>query len=123
MLAIVVLGGMGSQLGVAHAALTLIGGFELFRGFDQYRMLVFGLAMVLLALTNALSYYGIATHRLAFTLPLLISTLGTLAAIATIHATLATVVRIMVVGNSVAVLAVALSLVIQRNTAGRRSTV
>ena len=47
-LAIVVLGGMGSQLGVALAALTLIGGFELFRGFDQYRMLVFGMAMVLL---------------------------------------------------------------------------
>jgi len=26
----------------------MIGGFELFRGLDQYRMLVFGLAMVLL---------------------------------------------------------------------------
>ena len=35
-LAIVVLGGMGSQLGVALAALTMIGGFELFRGLDQY---------------------------------------------------------------------------------------
>jgi len=46
-LAIVVLGGMGSQLGVALAALTMIGGFELFRGLDQYRMLVFGVAMVL----------------------------------------------------------------------------
>jgi branched-chain amino acid transport system permease protein len=45
-LAIVVLGGMGSQLGVALAAVAMIGGFELFRGFDQYRMLVFGLAMV-----------------------------------------------------------------------------
>ena len=42
-LAIVVLGGMGSQLGVALAALAMIGGFELFRGLDQYRMLVFGL--------------------------------------------------------------------------------
>ena len=31
-LAIVVLGGMGSQLGVALAALAMIGGFELFRG-------------------------------------------------------------------------------------------
>ena len=41
-LAIVVLGGMGSQLGVALAALAMIGGFELFRGLDQYRMLVFG---------------------------------------------------------------------------------
>ena len=45
-LAIVVLGGMGSQLGVAIAATAMLGGFELFREFDQYRMLVFGAAMV-----------------------------------------------------------------------------
>jgi branched-chain amino acid transport system permease protein len=45
-LAIVVLGGMGSQLGVAIAALVMIGGFELFRGFEQYRMLIFGVVMV-----------------------------------------------------------------------------
>jgi branched-chain amino acid transport system permease protein len=45
-LAIVVLGGMGSQLGVAVAAFVMIGGFELFREFEQYRMLVFGFAMV-----------------------------------------------------------------------------
>ncbi len=45
-LAIVVLGGMGSQLGVAVAAAVMLGGFELFREFDQYRMLVFGAAMV-----------------------------------------------------------------------------
>ncbi|MEG6509291.1 high-affinity branched-chain amino acid ABC transporter permease LivM [Methyloligella sp. 2.7D] len=58
-LAIVVLGGMGSQLGVAIAAAVMIGGFEALRhtdslqlifgqGFDPalYRMLFFGLAMV-----------------------------------------------------------------------------
>ena len=45
-LAIVVLGGMGSQIGVAVAAAVMLGGFELFREFAQYRMLVFGLAMV-----------------------------------------------------------------------------
>lgn len=45
-LAIVVLGGMGSQVGVAIAALVLIGGTELFRELEIYRMLVFGLAMV-----------------------------------------------------------------------------
>jgi branched-chain amino acid transport system permease protein len=45
-LAIVVLGGMGSQLGVAVAATVMLAGFELFRGFEQYRMLVFGAAMV-----------------------------------------------------------------------------
>jgi branched-chain amino acid transport system permease protein len=45
-LAIVVLGGMGSQIGVAIAALVMIGGFELFREFAQFRMLIFGAAMV-----------------------------------------------------------------------------
>jgi branched-chain amino acid transport system permease protein len=59
-LAIVVLGGMGSQLGVALAALTMIGGFELFRGLEQYRMLVFGLAMVLIMIWRP---RGIIGHR------------------------------------------------------------
>jgi branched-chain amino acid transport system permease protein len=45
-LAIVVLGGMGSQIGVAVAAFAMIGGFELFREFAQARMLLFGCAMV-----------------------------------------------------------------------------
>jgi branched-chain amino acid transport system permease protein len=45
-LAIVVLGGMGSQIGVAVAALAMLGGFELFREFAQFRMLIFGAAMV-----------------------------------------------------------------------------
>ena len=45
-LAIVVLGGMGSQLGVVLAALVMIGGSELSRSFADYRMLVFGLGLV-----------------------------------------------------------------------------
>lgn len=95
------------------------------RAFDAAQPLVvaYGLAMVLLALTNALTYYGIATHRLAFTVPLLICTLGTLAAIAALHSTLQSVVEIMVVGNLIAVLAVAVSLIAQRNTTRRRSVV
>ena len=83
----------------------------------------YGVAMVLLALTNSLTFYGIATHRLAFTVPLFICTLGTLAAIVTFHPTLATVVEIMVVGNFAAALAVTISLLFQRNSIGRRSTV
>jgi len=59
-LAIVVLGGMGSQLGIVLAAVTMIGGFELFRGLDQYRMLVFGLAMVLLMVWRP---RGLIGHR------------------------------------------------------------
>jgi branched-chain amino acid transport system permease protein len=58
-LAIVVLGGLGSQIGVVISAIVMIGGFEAFRNLDflravfgnefdpaQYRMIVFGLAMV-----------------------------------------------------------------------------
>ncbi len=60
-LSIVVLGGMGSQVGVAIAAIAMIGGTEIMRDLDflkyifgptfdptQYRMLLFGLAMVLI---------------------------------------------------------------------------
>ncbi len=60
-LAIVVLGGMGSQFGVALAAVVMVGGTEILRelaflkdifgaGFDPslYRMLIFGFAMVVM---------------------------------------------------------------------------
>ena len=60
-LSIVVLGGMGSQIGVAVAAVAMIGGTEIMRDLDflkyffgsdfdptQYRMLLFGFAMVLI---------------------------------------------------------------------------
>ena len=46
-LAIVVLGGLGSQLGTALAAIVMIGGAELFRELATYRMLIFGLALVI----------------------------------------------------------------------------
>jgi branched-chain amino acid transport system permease protein len=60
-LAIVVLGGMGSQIGVALAAVIMIGGTEILRELDwtkrifgdafdpaQYRMLIFGFGMVVM---------------------------------------------------------------------------
>ena len=60
-LSIVVLGGMGSQIGVAIAAIVMIGGTEIMRDLDflkrifgqtfdptQYRMLIFGFAMVVI---------------------------------------------------------------------------
>jgi branched-chain amino acid transport system permease protein len=72
-LAIVVLGGLGSQLGVAIAAVVMIGGTELLRElgwlkqifgpeFDpgKYRMLIFGLAMVVLMIVRP---RGFITHR------------------------------------------------------------
>jgi len=49
-LAIVVLGGMGSQIGVVLAALLLVGLPEWFRELQAYRMLAFGGAMVLIML-------------------------------------------------------------------------
>jgi len=45
-LAIVVLGGMGSQIGVAIAAIIVTASFELFREFEQFRLVVFGFGMV-----------------------------------------------------------------------------
>ena len=59
-LAIVVLGGLGSQLGVALAALIMIGGFEVFRDLQEYRMLVFGLALVAIMVLRP---RGLISHR------------------------------------------------------------
>jgi branched-chain amino acid transport system permease protein len=49
-LAIVVLGGLGSQLGVVIAAVALVGSAERFRELQDYRMLIFGLSMVVVML-------------------------------------------------------------------------
>jgi branched-chain amino acid transport system permease protein len=45
-LAIVVLGGLGSQMGIVIAAVVLVGSSEFFRDLEEYRMLIFGLGMV-----------------------------------------------------------------------------
>jgi branched-chain amino acid transport system permease protein len=72
-LAIVVLGGMGSLIGVVIAAIVMIGGTEIMRELDilkhvfgpdfdptRYRMLLFGLAMVLIMLWKP---RGLISHR------------------------------------------------------------
>jgi branched-chain amino acid transport system permease protein len=64
-LAIVVLGGLGSQLGVAIAALVMIGGFELFRDLQEWRMLVFGAAMVLIMTARPRGLVGSRTPSVA----------------------------------------------------------
>jgi branched-chain amino acid transport system permease protein len=64
-LAIVVLGGLGSQVGVAIAALVMIGGFELFRGLDEWRMLVFGGAMVAIMVSRPRGLVGTRTPTVA----------------------------------------------------------
>jgi len=59
-LAIVVLGGFGSQIGVVLAAIILIGLPEFFRELQQYRMLAFGAAMVLIMIWRP---SGLLAHR------------------------------------------------------------
>jgi len=59
-LAIVVLGGMGSQVGVVLASVLLIGLPEWFRELGNYRMLAFGLAMVLIMVFRP---RGLVAHR------------------------------------------------------------
>lgn len=59
-LAIVVLGGMGSQIGVVLAALVLIVLPELGRALEQFRMLVFGGAMVAIMVWRP---RGLLAHR------------------------------------------------------------
>jgi branched-chain amino acid transport system permease protein len=59
-LAIVVLGGMGSQIGVVLAAAAMIVLPELGREFAQYRMLLFGGAMVLIMVWRP---HGLLAHR------------------------------------------------------------
>ncbi|KXJ58561.1 MAG: ABC transporter permease [Thalassospira sp. Nap_22] len=49
-LAIVVLGGMGSQIGVVLAAIVMIGFPEMFRELAEYRMLIFGAGIVAIML-------------------------------------------------------------------------
>ncbi|MEI9982681.1 MAG: ATP-binding cassette domain-containing protein [Aliidongia sp.] len=59
-LAIVVLGGMGSQLGVVLAAMVLVMLPELAREFADYRMLLFGAAMVVIMVVRP---RGLLAHR------------------------------------------------------------
>ncbi len=70
-------------------------------------------AMAALAMTNGLGSYGLSTHRLAFVVPLLLATIGTLITIALVHPNLGAVVAELLIGNLVMVLAVAAPLAIQ----------
>jgi branched-chain amino acid transport system permease protein len=59
-LAIVVLGGLGTQIGVVLAAIVLIGLPEFFRELQDYRMLAFGIGMVLIMIWRP---GGLLSHR------------------------------------------------------------
>jgi len=59
-LAIVVLGGMGSQIGIVLAAVLLVGLPEWFRDLAEFRMVAFGAAMVLIMVWRP---QGLLSHR------------------------------------------------------------
>ncbi|MBU6397160.1 MAG: high-affinity branched-chain amino acid ABC transporter permease LivM [Rhodospirillales bacterium] len=60
-LAIVVLGGAGSQLGVVLAACVMIGVPQMLQGLQIYRMLIFGIALVLIMIVRPRGF--ISTRR------------------------------------------------------------
>jgi branched-chain amino acid transport system permease protein len=66
-LAIVVLGGLGSQTGTALAAVVMIGGFEIFRSLADYRMLGFGLALVVIMIVRPRGLVSTRTPTAALT--------------------------------------------------------
>ena len=57
---IVVLGGMGSQIGIVLAAIALVVSLELFREFEQFRLVLFGFGMVAIMLWRP---RGLISHR------------------------------------------------------------
>ena len=85
------------------------------RAFDAALPLLpgYAAAMALLAVTNALASYGIATHRLGFSLPLFIATLATLAAMIASHPSPAFVLGELLAGNVAILLCVAIPVAVQ----------
>jgi len=62
-LAIVVLGGMGSQLGVIVAAILITVLPELAREFSEYRMMMFGLVMILMMVWRPQGLFPVTRHH------------------------------------------------------------
>jgi O-antigen/teichoic acid export membrane protein len=110
MFAVALLGGIALQLfgslflrvlvGPAYAAASVL-------------LLPYALAMIALGLANLLAFYGIATHRLAFAVPLVAGTALTLVTVALLHSDAAEVVRVLLVGNTLTCVAVASALALQ----------
>jgi len=70
-------------------------------------------AMAFFAATSLLAAYGIATHRLAFAIPMLVCTLATMGAIMAHHPTLLAVVQVFVAGNAATALACGVAVAVQ----------
>ncbi|MBV8489571.1 MAG: oligosaccharide flippase family protein [Candidatus Eremiobacteraeota bacterium] len=95
------------------------------RAFDAANGLLvsYTLAMLFLALMNLLASYGIATHRLAFAVPLLVGTAATLLSMLFFHASLAQVVAVLTIGMAATVSAVAIAVIWQGFRSTRRGPV
>ncbi len=64
-LAMVVLGGLGSIRGALVGALLLGSLPELLRGFEQYRMLTFGLSMIIIMRVRPQGFFGRSAHAVS----------------------------------------------------------
>lgn len=85
------------------------------RAFDAALPLLptYAAAMAFLAMTNTLGSYALATHRLAFVIPLVVTTIGTLVLIAMAHPSLAAVTNELLLGNIIMFASLAIPLGIQ----------
>lgn len=78
-------------------------------------------AMAFYATTLLLTSYGIATHRLWFCVPVLAGAIATLGGIVADHATLLTVVEVLLLGNALTALATGGTLALQAVLGERRA--
>ncbi|HUY41574.1 MAG TPA: hypothetical protein VMV82_08420 [Candidatus Dormibacteraeota bacterium] len=111
------------SLGVIAMAATPLLHLLLGGAFDGASGLLtwYAVAMALLALTNLVASYGIATRRVAFALPTVAGACLTLGAIGIFHASLLEVVRVMVVGNAAIALAAVAAVALQSLREGKAS--
>lgn len=115
-------GALGAYAVIAVASVTIIGAAAtgllhvlVGHAFDAAAPLLlwYAGAMALLALANIVASYGIATERIAFAVPIVAGTVGTLAAIALFHANLAQVTHVMLYGNSVVAISTVAAVALQ----------
>jgi branched-chain amino acid transport system permease protein len=65
-LALIIVGGMGSLPGVFVGALVLVGLPELLREFSEYRLLMYGVLLIVMMLTRPEGFWPEATHKREF---------------------------------------------------------
>ncbi len=79
----------------------------------QPLLMWYGAAMIFASLINILGSYGIATHRLAFGVPALLGSVGTIVALNVYHPTLVAVASVLAVGCALTAVVSAVAIAIQ----------